>query len=215
MLLQNQSLLAQYPFRQRGGAVSLARAMWGRGDRVNAHNGTTDATAAVPNGHLRGWLLPQRPGGMSAYSENIARLTGAAAGAQGINGVAAGAAVLSGSATGKAVALLVATGAATLTGTATGIGVASFTASGSAALLGSASASAIASMTGTGGAVLTGAAVPSALGFIVASTVQAGLTADQIAAAVWAAGLTYPANTMGAELVKARKAAALAAALSA
>lgn len=74
MLKQNGTILAQYPFRLRGGGTAAgSRAVWGRTERINQH--VTDAInntrAAVPNGHLApsAWILPQVSGGLSSYGE--------------------------------------------------------------------------------------------------------------------------------------------------
>lgn len=71
MLKQNQTINAQYPYRLIGGVFAAERSMFGRGDRLNqtAGLGIDDQKAAVPNGHLApsAWILPYKPGGMSAY----------------------------------------------------------------------------------------------------------------------------------------------------
>jgi hypothetical protein len=71
MLKQNQTLFAQYPCRMIGGVFAGERTMFGRGDRRNFHagEGIDGDKAGIPNGHLApsSWLLPLKPGGMSAY----------------------------------------------------------------------------------------------------------------------------------------------------
>ena len=71
MFKQNQTLFAQYPRRMIGGVFAGERTMFGRGDRrnFNAGEGIDDNLASIPNGHLApsAWLLPLKPGGMSAY----------------------------------------------------------------------------------------------------------------------------------------------------
>jgi hypothetical protein len=90
MLLQNQTIFAQYPVRLFGGVFAAERSMFGRGGRMNqtAGEGIDDQKASVPNGHLApsAWILPYKPGGMSAYvGTNIAFTMGDLLMAAGVN----------------------------------------------------------------------------------------------------------------------------------
>jgi hypothetical protein len=71
MFKQNQTINAQYPFRLIGGVFAGERTMFGRTDLRNFHagEGIDGDKAGIPNGHLApsAWLLPLKPGGMSAY----------------------------------------------------------------------------------------------------------------------------------------------------
>ena len=78
-LKQNTTLLAQLPLRQIGGSTGTFRAMWRRGDRMNQSvgQGITSQLAGVPSGHLApsAWVLPYRPGAMSAFTACVVTLT--------------------------------------------------------------------------------------------------------------------------------------------
>lgn len=189
MLLQNQTLLAQYPRRSIGGALSLPRSMWGRAERINIFNGGVDALSAVPNGHRdpSAWVLPEKPGMGSAYSGSGAVSTGTATGAQGMTATGTGAATSSGTATGSAIAPGTGSGAATSSGTGTGVGIASGDGIGAAVSTGSATPGAIGWGTGSGAATSSGTATAYAIGWGTATNVSETLTADAVATAVWAA----------------------------
>lgn len=78
-LKQNTTLLAQLPLRQIGGSTGTFRAMWRRGDRMNQSvgQGVTSKLAGVPSGHLApsAWVLPYKPGAMSAFTACVVTLT--------------------------------------------------------------------------------------------------------------------------------------------
>ena len=71
-LKQNTTLLAQLPLRQIGGSPGTFRAMWSRGDRMNQSvgEGIPSKLAGIPSGHLApsSWVLPYKPGAMSAFT---------------------------------------------------------------------------------------------------------------------------------------------------
>jgi hypothetical protein len=71
-LKQNTTLLAQLPLRQIGGSPGTFRSMWGRGDRMNRSvgEGIPSKLAGIPSGHLApsSWVLPYKPGAMSAFT---------------------------------------------------------------------------------------------------------------------------------------------------
>lgn len=71
-LKQNTTLLAQLPLRQIGGSPGTFRAMWGRSDRMNQSvgEGIPSKLAGIPSGHLApsSWVLPYKPGAMSAFT---------------------------------------------------------------------------------------------------------------------------------------------------
>lgn len=78
-LKQNTSILAQLPLRQRGGGAAGIRSMWGRTDLRNqsAGEGIPSELAGIPSGHLApsSWVLPYKPGAMSAFTSCQVRVT--------------------------------------------------------------------------------------------------------------------------------------------
>ena len=72
MLKQNTTILAQYPFRMMGGLFCGERSQWDQSERRNKFIGEAgwDPTCGVPSGHLAhsSWNLPQKSGGMSAFT---------------------------------------------------------------------------------------------------------------------------------------------------
>lgn len=86
MLKQNGNLLAQYPFRQIGGGMAGERGMWNRTESRNVFAGGVDQKSAIPSGHLSpsAWVLPQKPGGMSAFTSVAGAGTSSASGALGM-----------------------------------------------------------------------------------------------------------------------------------
>lgn len=78
-LKQNTTLLAQLPLRQIGGSPGTFRAMWSRGDRMNQSvgEGISSKLAGIPYGHLgpSSWVLPYKPGAMSAFTACVVTLT--------------------------------------------------------------------------------------------------------------------------------------------
>ena len=163
MLLQNTIIAGQSPLRFRGGSTLQERSQWaasfGLGNQ-HASNAEFSGKAAVPNGALApaSWLLPQKPGGMSAYKGISGTGTLTASGALGVNG----AADLTGSGDLTATGQLVVSGTASLTGTGTLTGniiaslaaVANLTGSGTLSADVTAKAIAVAALEGSG--TLTG-----------------------------------------------------------
>jgi hypothetical protein len=159
MLLQNTIIAGQSPLRFRGGTTLQERSQWaasfGLGNQ-HASNAQFSGKAAVPNGALApaSWLLPQKPGGMSAYKGIDGTGTLTASGALGVNGEAA----LTGSGDLTATGQLVVSGSANLTGTGALTGniiaslaaVANLTGSGTLTADVTAKANATASLVGTG-----------------------------------------------------------------
>lgn len=78
-LKQNTVLLAQSPVRLIGGDPGTLRSMWGRGERMNQSvgQGITSKLAGIPSGHLApsSWVLPYKPGAMSAFTQCVVTLT--------------------------------------------------------------------------------------------------------------------------------------------
>ena len=78
-LKQNTTLLAQLPLRQIGGSPGTFRSMWSRGDRMNQSLGQGIGTqlAGIPYGHLgpSSWVLPYKPGAMSAFTSCVVTVT--------------------------------------------------------------------------------------------------------------------------------------------
>lgn len=72
MLKQNTTLLCQYPFRMIGGTFAGERILWGQAERRNrfVSEAGWDQKSGVPAGHLApsSWNLPQKSGGMSAFT---------------------------------------------------------------------------------------------------------------------------------------------------
>lgn len=207
MLKQNGTILAQYPFRLRGGGTAAgSRAVWGRSDRINmyASQGIDDTRAAVPNGHLApsAWVLPQVAGGMSSRNESVTAIVATGNAAQGLNLVSN--ALLTLTTGGSAAAVAAAIGSATLTISVSGTAVAPLNATGSATatLSASATTSGIASITGSATAAVSTALTTRAIGHMVSQPISQDLTVDAIASGVW--GATAAANntsgTMGQKL---------------
>lgn len=194
-LLQNGTILAQYPCSRRGGVFSDARQMYGRTDRLNglAGEGFTDSKGAVPNGHLppSAWTMPRKPGGLSAYVGNNITLTNAtAAAAAGVN--IDGALTFTFTNADAALELVVSasgtvaitfTNAATLAGAIDGSGSATITLS-----VGTATLGAIVDAIGTAGVTFSASGTPSAIGHLAGDiTPFTELSPQSLAAAVWAA----------------------------
>lgn len=118
MLLQNQTINAQYPRRFNSGVNSGERAMFGRADRRNVFAGAAgwSSKSGIPSGNLApsSWVLPLVAGGMSGRGSvaGLATWTGAVAAGRNIAGAFDGVAAWSG--TGQ----LVVSGSGTFSGAA-------------------------------------------------------------------------------------------------
>lgn len=190
-LLQNQTILGQFPLRFVGGTISPSRALWGRGDRRNGLN-AVDSKAAIPNGYLApgAWVLPRKPGGLSSHGRGAGAITAASANlAQGMAlAGSASPALTVPAATASALAPLAGSAAMALTvPSATGVGIASMTGTASAALTASGSMAGPTAVSGSTSAALTTSATLTATAFMIAVPIDTALSEDAIAAAVWAA----------------------------
>jgi hypothetical protein len=212
MLLTNASPWSQYPVTMIGGPVSSQLAMWFRHETLNA---AFDKSSSTPAGYLApaALRLPIASGGMAVLADGIGSITvtltpsypmqASLTGTGDLDALAAlavsMAASLSGSGTlsatviGQLNAVVAMAGSGNLTGAMAGL------------------ATMVADLEGTGDldALMTGIASMS-IDIVVTG---AGLTTENIAAAVWS-HFNVDAET-GEQLLKALKAAKLAAALSA
>ena len=170
----------------------------GAGRNLTAGEGIADDRVGIPLGYLGGgsWMLPQKPGNMSArYTARIA------VGASGlaVGGITASAPASFAFTVADADGQLISSGSGSasmtftvanllLTASLNGTGSSSFMLNTNTPLLG-AEASAI----GNGTFTITGTMTPYAIGQMIGSTADATvLTVDAIAAAVLAAALTAP-----------------------
>lgn len=122
MLTFNGSILSNLPLRFRGGDPGTLRPFTGRFGRTNftVGSGVTNNKAGIPNGHLTpsAWVLPRKPGEMSAFVNTLATLTGTASGALGVNGTASSTITFSQTASLQLVVSAVGSASITLTGSA-------------------------------------------------------------------------------------------------
>ena len=221
MLLQNQTLFAQMPLRRRGGADTLARALFGRADRRNLFIGLglTDRTGGVPNGHLApsSWNLPVKPGGMSSYTSSKTVFVETGNAAQGLN--MSSSPIITFSSSGDGAAIAAAIGDATVTFTVSATAVAPLNAVGSSVItfFTSGDISGKTDVTGTTLFSFTASLTTRALGFMETAPLDVGLTPEAVAEAVWdrLVALHPTEGSAGQVLSSAQKAAKLAAALTA
>ena len=189
-LIGNRSVLHKSPGRFLSGTVaSIERSNFNKpGMLANRFQSMSYVFGGLPTGHLApsSWSLPRTGGAMSSRNEAVIDFAASGNAAQGIN--------LSGSASivfdvdGLAAAIASASGSASIVFTVAGNAVAPLSAIGTAAILFTATGqlSAPASVAGTTTITFAGAAVTGAIGHMVAEPIDAALTPDVIAAAVWA-----------------------------
>lgn len=84
-LLQNGSILNQYPMRRIGGWDASDITASNRNDRRNIYSGITDKKSGIPNGHgtPSAWMLPLKPGGMSSINYAVMSMAAIASGTMG------------------------------------------------------------------------------------------------------------------------------------
>jgi hypothetical protein len=79
MLRYNFAINSAIPARQWGATIALSRYLYSRTELKNytASEGFENNKAGIPFGHLApsSWVLPQSPGGISAYEELIVSFT--------------------------------------------------------------------------------------------------------------------------------------------
>ncbi len=205
-LLQNGSILSQYPMLHTGAGVAADISAANRSARRNIYSGITDKKSGIPNGHgtPSAWLLPLKPGGMSSVSYAVMSMAATASGTMGAPITASALLAFVADAVGSLITS--GTGSASFAlQWADALLTASLSGSGSA----SASISASASLDAEGNMLastllaVTGTLASYAVGHMEGSTVDAGaLTPDSIASAVWStnAGDFNDAGTMGEKL---------------
>jgi len=199
-----------------GTVASIERSNFGKGGMIaNRFQALSMVFAGLPGGHLSpsAWSLPRRGGAMSSSREAVLSFAASGLAVGGVNASASASLSLNASGTGQLIAFgqgsatmtIGATGA--MTGIIQGSGAASFSIGANSPILGAiASGSGSASMsitatanilpandapparTGSASFTITGAATLRAVGHMSGSTAGGGdvLTADEIAAAVWA-----------------------------
>lgn len=115
MLLQNSTLINQYPVNYRGAGVALPRPTWDRAQTLNAFSGFSTQKAAIPAGYLApgAWQLPRQTGGLSSFKfiAGSSDLTASITAGRNLDAVLAGTSDLT------AVGQLIVSAAATLSGT--------------------------------------------------------------------------------------------------
>jgi hypothetical protein len=188
-LVGNRSVLHKSPGRFLAGTIASGnRNNFSQAGMIeNAYEVWSDLSA-IPNGHnVSAWILPKKRGAMS--SRNVAGLTidGTGAGALGVNIDGVAGMTFSAEAIGQLIAS--GTGSASFSFDATGNLVATIGGTGSASfvIVASGTAGAIGWANGVATMEVTATAVRFAIGHMTGTTVDdTVLTADQIAAAVWA-----------------------------
>lgn len=205
-LLQNGSILNQYPLRHLGAGVHADISAANRNDRRNIYSGITDLKSGIPNGHgsPSAWLLPLKPGGMSSINYARVTITGVASGVMGVTSPADASFSIQGDGTGGLItsgfgsaSMTVQTNIATILATLSGEG------SASASMSMAGTIDAIGYFMGDIGFTVSASMIPYATGTMSGSTIDAtAITNDSIAAAVWSAiAASYnTAGTMGNKL---------------
>jgi len=201
VLIGNGALVHRQLCRQIGGGLAGDIYAWGRTERYNRFTGGVDRlSGAMPGGHLApsAWVLPKTAGGMSSFiGTTITVSTGTLTLAAGRN-LDGTAAVTVSAGTADLQLIVSASGTATLTITVTGTLAGALSATGTASItctVPTATLGAIVNATGTAAITGSTSATLRALGWMTGSSEETtDLTADAIAAAVWAqavdAGLT-------------------------
>lgn len=194
-LLQNYTILAQYPFRIRGGTFCESRSVWGRGDRGNgvAGEGITDDKASVPSGHRppSAWTLARKPGGLSAFvglDVDVSVADATIAAGRNLDGST----TIAFTVPDAALQLVVsAAGEATITFTASGTLAGALSATGSTTVaftVSTATLGAIVDAVGAATATWSTSATPSAIGHLAGDiTPYTELSPQSLASAVWSA----------------------------
>lgn len=194
MLKQSGTLLAQYPFRLLGGgALAGARQLWGRTERVNFSigEGVTDDLAAIPNGHLHpsAWVLPRKPGGMSAYTGTVITTSTAPLVVSAGRNIDGSTSVQVSVPAAQLQLVVSASGSATVTFTLQGNLAGSLNASGSTTVTfapGTVTLGALAGLFGSIGVTASGSATPRAIGHMAGDiTPFTPLSPEGLANAVW------------------------------
>lgn len=188
-LLQNGSILNQYPIRRIGGWDAADITASNRSDRRNIYSGITDKKSGIPNGHgtPSAWLLPLKPGGMSSINYAVMSMAATASGTMGapITAEALMAFVA------DAVGSLITSGSGSASFSlqwASALITASLSGSGSATttITGSAQLDAEAHMLASALMAVQGTLTAYAVGHMEGGTIDGNaLTPDTIAAAVW------------------------------
>lgn len=193
MLRANGSLLAAYPFRHSGGAISSNKWAWGRVEQRSRFDGNAVArNASTAGGTLPPgtWNMAQLPGMLSAYTTTSFAFnagTPTVAGGVNLEGTTSITFTVPAAAL-QLIADLAGTGAitftvpnATLGGAANLGGTGTITFAVPDAILGGS-----ADLVGTGTITFSSTAVMTALAFLSGPAPDEGLTVDNIAAAVYA-----------------------------
>lgn len=189
------------------------------GERRNMVSGFTDQKSAIPDGHLAysAYFIPQVAGNMSSINEANIVFLGAGNAAQGIN--LTGSTAITFAANGDGAAVAAAIGSSTITFAASGTAVAPLNAIGSTTITFAATGTirADASVSGSTAIIFSSSAVTGAIGHMNAIPIDVSLTPESVAEAVWdrLASQHTTTGTMGKEVQDGKKAAKLAAALSA
>lgn len=188
-LLQNGSILSQYPLRHVGAGVHSDISAANRSASRNIYSGITDKKSGIPNGHgtPSAWLLPLKPGGMSSINYAVMSMAATASGTMGAPITADALLAFVSDAVGSLITS--GTGSASFAlNWANALLTASLSGSGSATASISASASldAEGNMLASTLLAVTGTLASYAVGHMEGTTVDGGaLTPDSIASAVW------------------------------
>lgn len=202
-LIGNHIVLGKTPGRLFSGAtISGTRSNWGKtGARKNRYYGYAllDVRSNIPPGYLPPYAngLPLVSGGLSSHNDARLAVNAVATGSIGRNII--GSANFATTATGLGGLIVAGTGSALFAVSGTGSLIAILYATGAASVgftVSSPSVSAIGHATGSTSFAINGAMVSYAIGHMTGNTASDALSADSIAAAVWAA-VTASNNTPG------------------